>query len=74
MSLFESIKKSKGEFYFKNIYQRSKYVEVNAFQDVSMWLSERKYFVYIISGQFNLYKQTDYTLINNSEDVQKVLR
>lgn len=72
--MFESVKKSKGELYFKTIYQRSKYLEVKAFQDISLWVNEKKYFVFIISGQFNLYKQTDYSLINNSEDLQKAVR
>lgn len=70
IGLFESVRKSKGEFHFKCLYQKSKYLEIRPSSDLSCWLNEKRYFVYIISGHFNLYKQTDYSLINNSEDAK----
>ena len=35
MTLFETVKKTKGEFYFKTIYQKSKYMEIKPSTDLS---------------------------------------
>jgi len=33
--LFEVVRKTKGEFYFKSIYQKSKYAEIKPTNDLS---------------------------------------
>ncbi len=35
MTLFETVKKTKGDFYFKTFFQKSKYVEIKPTTDLS---------------------------------------